>query len=390
LRNDDQVNAIKKVRSSIGILPHGSLNAITDVQGVRVGHCTIIEDEPVVARTGVTVIQPLAVDYWKQNVFAGFHRYNGFGEVSGVLWIEESGILTSPICLTSTFSLGIVRDTLYRDFMDRGMKGRGMKGRFEIGVVGETNDIFLSDAPKWPVRPEHVLQALNSCTDGPVSEGNVGAGTGTMAYLFKGGIGTASKVAETPSGKFTVGVLVQANHGQRQDLVIDGVPVGREIGHGVIPYPHLTQPDPYLKMPQHIVDRINEFQEEGSIMIVVATDAPLLPVQCKRLAQRAAIGLGRIGGLGNNGSGDFIICFSTANKVAPVPDKAVDGIEMMPNHQMTPMFQATIEATESAILNSMLAAEDITGRNGNKAYALTSEAVENVMSRYGREAPWHK
>ncbi len=373
----------KKVRSSIGNLKHGRLNAITDVPGVRVGHCTIIEDKPIVARTGVTVIHPLDVGYWEQNVFAGFHRYNGFGEVTGVQWLEESGVLTSPICLTSTFSLGIVRDTLYRDFMDR-----GAKGRFQIGVVGETNDFFLSDAPKWPVRPEHVLQAMEACSDGPVAEGNVGAGTGTMAYLFKGGIGTASKLAETPSGEFTVGVLVQSNHGQRQDLVIEGVPIGQEINHGVIPYPHLGDNDPYLKMPQHIADRLREFQEEGSIIIVVATDAPLLPVQCKRLAQRAAVGLGRIGGLGNNGSGDFMICFSTANRFEPLPDVPVTDLDMMPNHQMTPLFQATVEATESAVLNSMLAADDMTGRNGNTACALTREAVEAVMARYGRECPW--
>ncbi len=276
-----------------------------------------------------------------------------------------------------------MRDALYRDFVDR-----GAKGRFQIGVVGETNDFFLSDAPKWPLGPEHLLEAIESCTGGAVAEGNVGAGTGTMAYLFKGGIGTASKLADTPSGEFTVGVLVQANHGQRQDLMIDGVPVGREINHGVIPYPHLGEDDPYLKMPQHIADRLREFQEEGSIMIVVATDAPLLPVQCKRLAQRAAIGLGRIGGLGNNGSGDFIICFSTANRFAPLPDTPLEGIQMMPNHQMTPLFQATVEATESAILNSMLAADDMTGRNGNRACALTREAIEDVMARYGRECPW--
>lgn len=377
------MGATSKRRCSIGVLPHGRFNAITDVHGVRVGQCTVIADEPIVARTGVTVIQPLEVGYWEQNVFAGFHRYNGFGEVTGVQWLEESGVLTSPVCLTSTFSLGIVRDALYRDFMQR-----GAKGRFQIGVVAETNDFFLSDAPNWPIKAEHLTSAIDSCVSGPVEEGNVGAGTGTMAYLFKGGIGTASKLAETPSGKFTVGVLVQSNHGQRQDLVVDGVPVGRYIDHDVIPLPHLTQPDPYLEMPKHIAERLKAYQEEGSIVIVVATDAPLLPVQCKRLAQRAAVGLGRTGGLGNNGSGDFIICFSTANVLPPVPAVSVEGLTMLPNHHMTPLFQATVEATESAILNSMLAAESMVGRNGNKVFSLTAEALEDVMTRFGRSVPW--
>ena len=369
-------------RGSIGQLDPGPLNAITDVAGVRVGHATVIEDSPIVVRSGVTVVHPLDVGYWEQNVFAGFHRYNGFGEVSGVQWLDESGVLTSPICLTSTYSLGMVRDTLFAHFIEKAGRGRS-----QIAVVAETNDFFLSDAPRQPLGPEHVFQAMDTATSGPVAEGNVGGGTGDVAYLFKGGIGTASKVAETRSGSFTVGVLVQSNHGQRDDLCIDGVPVGRELGAAKVPYPVLGSDDPYVVMPEHLAKRAAEAQPEGSIIIVVATDAPLLPVQCRRLAQRAVAGLGRIGGIGNNGSGDFVICFSTGNRFAPEPAEPVSNLRMVPNQHFSPLFQATIEATESAILNSLLGAETMTGRNGNTAYALTASAIREVMEAYGREAP---
>ena len=371
------------VRGSIGHFDPGPLNAITDVPGVRVGHATVIEDAPLVVRSGVTVVHPLEVGYWQQNVFAGFHRYNGFGEVSGIQWLEESGVLTSPICLTSTYSLGMVRDTLFGHFIETGDRGRS-----QIAVVAETNDFVLSDAPRQPLGPKHVLHAMDTASNGPVAEGNVGGGTGNVAYLFKGGIGTASKVADTPSGSFTVGVLVQSNHGQRDDLCIDGVPVGRELGAARVPYPHIGSDDPYVVMPEHLARRAAEAQPEGSIIIVVATDAPLLPVQCRRLAQRAVVGLGRIGGIGNNGSGDFVICFSTGNRFEAKPAEPVGNVRMVPNHHFSPLFQATIEATESAILNSLLGAKTMTGRNGNTAYALTASAIREVMEAYGRKPPF--
>jgi D-aminopeptidase len=373
-----------KKRITVGGLPTGPLNAITDVEGVRVGHSTVIHDKPNVARSGVTMVYPTPAQYWEENVFAGFHRYNGYGEVSGTHWLAESGILTSPVCLTATFSLGLARDTMLRHTLDA-----GLKRRFQIPVVGETNDFFLNEAITWPIKPEHVIEAMDSATGGVVAEGNVGAGTGTVGYLFKGGIGTASKVVETPVGKFTVGVLIQSNHGRREDLMVDGVPVGLALTAEKVPFPRLNEHDPYLTLPPFMRktdDDKPDYKEDGSIQIIVATDAPLLPVQCQRLAQRASIGLGRAGGFGNNGSGDFSICFSTGNRFAaiPEPDQLIDGIKMFPNDQITPLFKATVEATEAAIINSLLMAETMEGRHGNKAWALPHSLLTQVMQRYGR------
>jgi D-aminopeptidase len=368
-------------RLSLGQLPPGPFNSITDVAGVRVGQVTLIADEPVAARTGVTIVQPHLGPMTQSNVFAGFHRYNGFGEVTGVQWLQESGVLTSPIALAPTFSLGLVRDTILQD-----TTLNGPKGRFQIPVVGETNDYFLNDAPQWPLKREHVLEALRGATSGSVEEGCVGAGTGTIGYLFKAGIGTASKKVKTQAGEFTVGVLVQSNHGRREDLLVDGVPVGLHVGADKVSYPELNPTDPYLELPPHM--RAQEaYREDGSIVIVVATDAPLLPHQCTRLAQRACIGLGRAGGTGNNGSGDFAICFSTANQFAPQPDRAkfVTGTHWLANEEMSPLFRATIEATETAIVNSLVAARTMVGRHGNKAHALPLELVVSIMKAHGRE-----
>lgn len=366
-----------KRRISIGDLPTGPHNAITDVPGVRVGHCTIIEDEPVFARTGVTAIFPSLKDYWEASVFAAFHAYNGHGEVAGAHWLNEAGVMNSPVVLTSTWSLGIVRDTMFRESTKI-----GIKNRFHNPVVGETNDFFLNDGPNWPVKPGHVVEAVKNAKNGPVAEGNVGAGTGVLGYLFKGGIGTASKVVETAFGTYTVGALVQSNHGQRQDLYVDGVPVGKEIGMDVVPPPKLSDNDPYLEVPPFL--RKGD-DEQGSIQIIIATDAPLLPIQCRRLAQRAVVGLGRVGGVGNNGSGDFVVAFSTGNIVPSRPTDTIRGLDMHPNEKISPLFSATIEATETAIVNSLLAAEDMVGRNGNRAYALPHDLLEAALAKYGRD-----
>ena len=312
---------------------------------------------------------PWEVGYWEQNVFAGFHRYNGFGEVSGVQWLDESGVLTSPICLTSTYSLGLVRDTLFAHFLEKAGRGRS-----QIAVVAETNDFFLSDAPRqrsgrsmssrpWTRRP--AAQSRRQCRRRHRRCG----------LPVQGGIGTASKVAETRSGSLPVGVLVQSNHGQRDDLCVDGVPVGRELGAARIPYPVLGSDDPYVVMPEHLAKRAAEAQPEGSIIIVVATDAPLLPVQCRRLAQRAVAGLGRIGGIGNNGSGDFVICFSTGNRFAPEPAEPIGNVRMVPNQHFSPLFPGNDRSHGVGDSEFTTRPETMTGRNGNTAYAVTASAI---------------
>lgn len=343
----------------IGCLPHGPLNAITDVPGVRVGHCTLIHDTPSIARTGVTAILPTEADYTDISVFAGFHRYNGFGEVTGVHWIEETGVLTSPIVTTSTFSLGVARDALLADPMRR-----GIPQRFHHPVVGETNDLWLNDGLAAPIEAKHVLAAVAAAAGGDVAEGNVGGGTGMIAYMLKGGIGSASRLAKTKCGAFTVGVLVQANHGMRDELVVEGVPVGRFLeGH----------PDEPSALPS-----------EGSIIVVVATDAPLLPSQCNRLAQRAVAGLARVGCNGNNSSGDFIIAFATGNRF-PACTGAVHGnLRMMSNDHITPLFHAAIEAVEAAVVNAVVAAETMRGRDGHIVHALERAHLEEIMRHWRR------
>lgn len=333
---------------AIGTLPTGAENAITDVPGVRVGHTTLIEGDDV--RTGVTVIQPHEASPWYEPVFAGAHRLNGNGELTGLEWIRESGMLCSPIALTNTHSVGVVRDAL----ISAEIASRTDEREFwSLPVVGETWDGLLNDINGMHVRPEHVASALASASDGPVAEGNVGGGTGMICHGFKGGIGVASR----PAGEFVVGVVVQANHGRRPRLTVDGVPVGREIGADVVPLPGGAVPE-----------------GAGSIIVVVATDAPLLPQQCARVAQRAALGVGRTGGAGENSSGDFMLCFSTTGRRE----------QCLPNDELDELFYATIEATEAAILNALLHAETTTGRDGRVAYALPHDRFEEVMRRYGR------
>jgi D-aminopeptidase len=336
---------------TIGTGESGPLNALTDVAGVRVGHTTLIDGEAV--RTGVSVIIPTRD---RGRAFAGFHRLNGNGEVTGTHWLRESGFLTTPIALTNTHSVGIVRDALVAAAVAKGRHD----SPWDLPVVGETWDGVLNDVNGFHVREEHVFAALEAASDGPVAEGNVGGGTGMICHGFKGGIGTASRVVETETGAFTLGALVQANHGRRERLTIEGAPVGRELGAEVVPLPTRSS-------------------ESGSIIVVVATDAPLLPHQCDRLAQRAALGIARTGGAGEDSSGDFVLCFATGNRISESSQPA--GISMLPNEQMNPLFYGTIEATEEAILNALLAAETMTGRGGTVVHGLASELLVEALRR---------
>jgi D-aminopeptidase len=342
----------------IGRLRPGPLNAITDVDGVRVGHVTLIEDGPAIVRTGVTAIHPLETPYWQDNVFAGVHCLNGFGDVTGGYWIRESGLLTSPILLGSTFSLGVLRDTMLAHPMRA-----GVRARFHQPLCGETNDALLNDGLAQALKPEHVVAALDAARDGPVAEGGVGGGTGMVCHEFKGGIGTSSRQVSVQGQAYTVGVLAQTNYGRRSDLRVDGVPVGLEIGYDAAP--SLRRRD------------------EGSIIMVLATDAPLLPPQCARLARRAALGLGRVGGLGGNSSGDLMVAFSTGNRVPALPGAVVGGLHMLPNDQMDPLIHAAVEASEEAIVNSMVAAETMQGKEG-VVHALPHDLLCAAMVRHGR------
>ena len=305
------------------------------IPGVRVGHCTVSRDPDV--RTGVTVVMPSRLP-----LHAGFRVLNGNGEMTGLLWVRESGLLTTPIALTNTFSVGVVRDAVVAA-VDPEL--------WALPVVAETYDGFLNDIAGMHVTREHLFAALEDAREGEVAQGCVGGGTGMICHGFKGGIGIASR----PAGEFVVGVLVQANHGRRPRLTIDGVPVGRELGPDVVPLPGVP---------------------EGacSIIVVVATDAPLLPHQCDRLAQRAVLGIGRTGGAGEDSSGDIVFCFSTAE-----PSGAHRA-----NEELDDLFYATIEATEAAILNALLHATTTSGRDGRVVHALPHDRFEEVMRRYGR------
>ena len=357
----------------LGHASPGRWNAITDVAGVRVGHTTLIRGEgPLVpgegpVRTGVTVVVPHDGDMWSESVFAGCHRLNGNGELTGLEWVRESGQLMSPIALTTTFSVGVVRDALIAlEIQETG----GREVVCGLPVVGETWDGRLNDVNGMHVRPEHVFHAVRTAASGPVAEGNVGSGTGMVCHGFKGGIGTASRVVRLDGRPFTVGVLVQANHGRRERLLVDGVPVGEEIGAAEVPLPDSPRPE-----------------GAGSIIVLVATDAPLLPHQLTRVAQRPAIGIGRMGGVGEQSSGDLFLAFSTAQRLPGGDGEArTIALHMLGDGCMTPIFDATIEATEEAILNCLLAAETMTGMGGVTAHRLPPERLVEVMRRYNRAA----
>jgi D-aminopeptidase len=357
----------------IGRLMPGRWNAITDVAGVRVGHTTLIAGEgPLVVgkgpvRTGVTVVLPHEGNPQADPVFAGFHVLNGNGEMTGLAWIAESGLLTSPIALTNTHSVGVVRDAIIAYGVARGE--RSLADLWSLPVVAETWDGFLSDINGMHVRPEHVFAALDTATSGPVAEGCVGGGTGMICHGFKGGIGTASRVLDGGAGGWTIGVLVQANYGSRALLRVDGVPVGQEITADEVPLP-------------------GGFSSAGtgSIIIIIATDAPLLPTQCRRLAQRATIGLARVGGTGADSSGDIFLAFSTANRglSGRSTGGAVLSVRMLPNEALTPLFEAVAEATEEAIVNALCAATTMTGAEGRVAHAIPLDRLRAVLRRYHR------
>ena len=365
----------------IGRLAPGPRDAITDVAGVRVGHATIIDgDGPLVVgrgpiRTGVTVILPHDGDVWNEPVFAGCHRLNGNGELTGLEWIREAGQLGGAVAITNTHSVGVVRDALVAHGVRHRRPGVGL---WSLPVVGETWDGLLNDIDGLHVRSEHVGAALadaEAASEGLVAEGNVGGGTGMVCHGFKGGIGTASRQVEGVDGAWTVGALVQANYGDREDLRVDGVPVGAELGVDVVPSPSAGRAVP---------------AGSGSIIGIVATDAPLLPHQAERLAQRAALGVARMGSTANHSSGDLFLAFATGNRGLPPASGApqdlppVADVRMVPDARMTPLFKAAVEATEAAIVAALLAAETMTGRDGITAHALGAERLIEVMARYGR------
>ena len=371
----------------VGDLSPGPHNAITDVEGVRVGHSTIVRGEgPLVVgegpvRTGVTVVCPREGLARDEPVFAGSHRFNGNGEMTGLEWIREAGTLATPVAITNTHSVGIVRDALVRAEIEA---RTDEEDYWFLPVVAETYDGTLNDINGQHVTAEHALRALASAGTGPVEEGSVGGGTGMICHEFKGGIGTASRRLPQEQGGWTVGALVQANYGRRSMLRVDGAPVGRVLQKEIVPSP---------------------FEEEdetrpagtGSIIVVLATDAPLLPTQCDRIARRASIGLGRMGGGLDNGSGDIFFTFATGNRGIPraglpEPPAAVP-LQMVTNEYMTPLFYAAAEATEEAILNALLAAGDMTGRDGITAYGLTPELVLGALEEAraaGTGPPHHR
>ena len=368
----------------IGRLEAGPNDAITDVTGVRVGHATLIEgDGPLVVgqgpvRTGVTVILPHEGDVWAEPVFAGCHRLNGNGELTGLEWIREAGLLGGPVAITNTHSVGVVRDALVAHAITHRRKGSGL---WSLPVVGETWDGLLNDIDGLHVRPAHVDAAIAAATDGPVVQGNVGGGTGMVCHEFKGGIGSASRVLGADAGGWTVGVLVQANYGEREQLRVDGVPVGLEIPEDDVPSPYGAA---------DAADAARAEPGSGSIIIVVATDAPLLPHQCDRLAQRATMGLARMGSTANHSSGDIVLAFATGNRGLATTDEpgvaapVTHEVRMVPDNRMTPLFKATVEATEAAIVNALLSAETLTGRDGVTAHALDHDRLLDVLARYNR------
>jgi len=342
----------------------GNLNAITDVTGVEVGHTTLISGEgelkigegPV--RTGVTAILPRGKTYSK--VFSGWYSLNGNGEMTGTTWVEESGMLGGPVMITNTHSVGIVRDAVVEWLVTEPISG-GIA--WALPVVAETYDGFLNDINGFHVTKEHTFEALNGATTGAVEEGGVGGGTGMICYDFKCGIGTSSRVTTGQGDEYTVGVLVQANFGCRSTLTIAGVPVGQEI----------------TDLGRHRPD----LERDGSIIVVVATDAPLMPHQLKRLARRVPLGIGRTGGLATNGSGDIFIAFSTANDGAGTTG-SVEEVEMLPNYMMDSLIQATVQATEESIVNALVAGETMVGINGNTVYGLPHDRLKDVLRKYNR------
>ena len=349
----------------------GPLNAITDVAGVIVGHTTLISGSgklqvgrgPV--RTGVTAVLPRGLDSLSNPVFAGWFAQNGNGEMTGTAWVEESGFLEGPVMITNTHSVGVVRDAVIQWRVAHGAAD-STGFYWSLPVVAETWDGWLNDINGFHVKPEHAVHALDGAHTGAVEEGSVGGGTGMICNGYKGGIGTSSRRLDAKDGGYTLGVLVQCNYGTRDNLRIAGIPVGREI----------PAPEPYAFIPSDVA-------EHGSIIVIVATDAPLLAHQLKRIARRVTLGLGRNGSISGNESGDIFIAFSTANSGAAAADH-VASLRMLPNDSMDPLFRATVEATEEAIVNAMVAAQDMTGADDHRVIALPHAALQSVLRKYGR------
>jgi D-aminopeptidase len=366
----------------------GPRNAITDVAGIEVGHATLISGNgrrergkgPV--RTGVTAVFPRGKRS-PDPVFAGFFALNGNGEMTGTHWIAESGFLWGPVMITNTMSVGVVRDAAISSMVRQGWDAFAIS----LPVVAETWDGTLNDIEGMHVGPADVNRAIESASAGAVPEGNVGGGTGMICHRFKGGIGTSSRKLSADAGGYTVGVLVQCNYGRRSRLSVLGAPVGREISD-LLPCSTLA-PGGAERLPaceRAGVMRPGEPSDGdggGSIIILVATDAPLLPHQLNRLARRAALGVGRMGGLGEDSSGDLFLAFSTANPSAS-RDSGTAHLTMLPNDHINPLFEATVDATEEAILNAMLAAETMTGADGNRVYALPADRLVAILKKYGR------
>ena len=368
----------------------GPNNAITDVAGVEVGHTTLISGEgklkvgegPV--RTGVTAVLPRGKAS-TDAVFGAWFTLNGNGEMTGTTWLEDSGLLDGPVLITNTHSVGVVRDAVIAWKVKHGAPD--MEGYWwSLPVVAETWDGWLNDINGFHVKPEHVFHALESAHSGPVDEGNVGGGTGMICNDFKGGIGTSSRRLDAKDGGYTVGVLVQCNYGRRDQLRVAGVPVGREIPE------HRAGEDASSLDPANLSPANNDGTDRlrrtantdvGSIIIVIATDAPLIPTQLKRVARRASLGLGRDGRYSGDGSGDIFIAFSTANPDAASP-KGIRELRMLPNDSLDPVFLATVQATEEAVVNAMIAAETMTGINGHTAIALPHDRLREVLKKYNR------
>jgi L-aminopeptidase/D-esterase-like protein len=347
----------------------GPNNAITDVKGVEVGHTTLISGVgklevgkgPV--RTGVTAIHPRGKAS-NDAVFAAWFTLNGNGEMTGTTWVDDSGFLNGPVMITNTHSVGVVRDAVIAWKVNHG--GPDMEGYFwSLPVVAETWDGYLNDINGFHVHPEDAFHALDAAHSGPVEEGNVGGGTGMICNEFKGGIGTSSRVLDPKAGGYTVGVLVQCNYGRRAELRIAGVPVGKEIP-----------------------ERPAYGEDIGSIIVIVATDAPLIPTQLKRIAKKVSLGLGRDGSYSGDGSGDIFLAFSTANPGAVSPKsngaKGLHQLSMLPNDSLDPIFLATVQATEEAVINAMVAAETMKGINDHEVIALPHNQLREVLKKYNR------
>ena len=337
----------------------GTCNSITDVSGVTVGYTTIIEGES--ARTGVTIVHPRGKTH-HEPVFAGTFAFNGNGEMTGAAWVEEGGMLEGPIGITNTHSVGIVRDTI----IDWQARNGAIYQRWSCPVVTETADGWLNDMNGFHVKPEHVWEALDNATDGQIAEGSVGGGTGMLCYEFKGGTGTSSRKLPEKMGGWTVGVLVQSNFGRRYQLTVAGVPAGQRLKEDA---PFSSGENPFK-------------QDDGSLIIIIATDAPLLPHQLNRLAKRASLGMARTGALGGNGSGDIFLAFSTASP--DINGEITGSVKYVHNDHIDPLFIAAAYASEEAIINSMIAAEDMTGHNGVSVKALPHDKLLAVMKEYKR------